>query len=756
MSLIDTLKALAITVRNEKKKEANSALRIGNLFLSIINYIESLDKNNQGFFSDEINLPSTPENGWYAYVGSTGTIWSVENGEWEDTEIPIPEDYPEALKNIQVISNDEYLLAITDNEQRVLFGIYHDATYYFATDIIPEHIYESLKVITDYLDKIKEIASVSEYEDYIRLLLDNTGKILSYYSKDGTFYPQKLEVPENALTQIMEHVEDKISIEAIDFSYRKSFAVPFPTSLVDIYVEAPIEEITVKGQKVKGSIKFLGDGWMARLYCMIGWQGSTSILMTYPELDPKNWSIDLYADEAYTIESEIKFGTWVYRDGFHLKKNYNDAFGCRNVVNARLYEKIYRTRPFSKRYPFSVANDIADSNLDSKMWSGAMCHIDGFIIRLFINGQNRGLHTLNLSKHRSNYQMKKNNERQILFEFGHRARIIHPIDYPSFEFRNPSGIEEGGEIPAGITKDITEDFFTKVSDLAIRIKDGKYYAGGIDTNITVIDRRVDSIKIVNNKWVIQGIATGINYIPNGYTDESLKTYLNELMPSVFWVDFFVFQDFLKNGDSIVKNTLIAIYEDGKAYPCVYDMDALQGIAGWFGTINNTKGGTAQFKGQDGAACQPIFALYYTLFFEEIKQRYKELRTLKIIDVENVLTMHNDLMSTAGIDMFREDFRLFPETPNFRDNNVNSEYWSFSYVDYPTAQLWNGSASYNEGDRVTLPNIKFEFVAVKANKNVKPVKFLYTGFPEVGGYYSGLSHLQEFLENQITYLDNYFN
>lgn len=42
MSVIDTLKALAITVRNEKKKEANSAIRIGDLFLAIIDFIKGL------------------------------------------------------------------------------------------------------------------------------------------------------------------------------------------------------------------------------------------------------------------------------------------------------------------------------------------------------------------------------------------------------------------------------------------------------------------------------------------------------------------------------------------------------------------------------------------------------------------------------------------------------------------------------------------------------------------------------------------
>lgn len=107
MSLIDTLKALAITVRNEKKKEANSAVRIGDLFIAIIDFI-------RGFISGQIrqegvdtyndtsegktsllNTYTKPEIGWTVLVrndeknGEKAVLYQWNGKNWIDLEQPI-------------------------------------------------------------------------------------------------------------------------------------------------------------------------------------------------------------------------------------------------------------------------------------------------------------------------------------------------------------------------------------------------------------------------------------------------------------------------------------------------------------------------------------------------------------------------------------------------------------------------------------------------------------------------------------------
>lgn len=85
MSLIDTLRAFAITVRNEKKKEANSAVRIGDLFLAIIDFIKGIQsgeirQDGVDTYNDTsdgktslLNKYSRPELNWTALVRNDET-----------------------------------------------------------------------------------------------------------------------------------------------------------------------------------------------------------------------------------------------------------------------------------------------------------------------------------------------------------------------------------------------------------------------------------------------------------------------------------------------------------------------------------------------------------------------------------------------------------------------------------------------------------------------------------------------------------
>mgnify|MGYP001438191346 FL=1 len=72
--------------------------RINDNFSKVNNSITRLDnieQNRKGYFADDVELKAaypSPNVGWYAYVGSTGTIWSVNRGNWRDKQEPIPSD----------------------------------------------------------------------------------------------------------------------------------------------------------------------------------------------------------------------------------------------------------------------------------------------------------------------------------------------------------------------------------------------------------------------------------------------------------------------------------------------------------------------------------------------------------------------------------------------------------------------------------------------------------------------------------------
>lgn len=107
MSVIDTLKALAITVRNEKKKEANSAIRIGDLFLAIIDFIKGLTtgqirqegvdtyNDTSGGKTSLLNTYSSPQIGWTVLVrkdetnGGKASLYNWNGSKWINLETPV-------------------------------------------------------------------------------------------------------------------------------------------------------------------------------------------------------------------------------------------------------------------------------------------------------------------------------------------------------------------------------------------------------------------------------------------------------------------------------------------------------------------------------------------------------------------------------------------------------------------------------------------------------------------------------------------
>lgn len=110
MSVIDTLEALAITVRNETKKEANSSIRIGDLFLAIIYFLkglasgqirqEGVDTYNDTFGGKTslLNSYPMPQIGWSVLVrtdetyGDKATLRQWNGTTWVNLETAVYED----------------------------------------------------------------------------------------------------------------------------------------------------------------------------------------------------------------------------------------------------------------------------------------------------------------------------------------------------------------------------------------------------------------------------------------------------------------------------------------------------------------------------------------------------------------------------------------------------------------------------------------------------------------------------------------
>lgn len=115
-------------------------------------------------------------------------------------------------------------------------------------------------------------------------------------------------------------------------------------------------------------------------YATVKVQGDSST--TYPK---KNFTIKLFSDSGRTKKLKKQFRDWdKERNKFVLKANWIDHSHARNVVNARLWRQIVKSR-----------SDY--DSLPSALRTGNSA-VDGFPVKVFNNGVYMGLYTWNLPK----------------------------------------------------------------------------------------------------------------------------------------------------------------------------------------------------------------------------------------------------------------------------------------------------------------------------------------------------------------------
>lgn len=345
----------------------------------------------------------------------------------------------------------------------------------------------------------------------------------------------------------------------------------------------------------------------------IDYQGASSL--GYAK---KNLKMDLLDDMGEAVE--LRIGTWLPMDSFHFKANWVDSTHCRNIVAARVMEQIYLSRG---ERPWDAYNDYEDNDLLKRVETGAMGHIDGFPIEIYVNNEYIGLYTFNLNKHRSNFNMKKSNTNQIQIQM--RAGMIWnvlPVNWKLMEIRSPKS-DSGNE-------EFTE---------------------GVEPNAGEV------------KTAIERFATFCNGATLGtptYTKDDFKDYLN--IP--FWIDFILFCDFTGNWDAYTNNTMMCTWDGLHWSPLVYDMDSVFGTQS--GGANDAYG--IMYSPYDSS--QSIITKIIEYFNDDLIKRYLELRANGIFSVGNLNKLISDFMVNVGEAGYEREQEIWNDTPS---NGGNSSY-----------------------------------------------------------------------------------
>ena len=263
------------------------------------------------------------------------------------------------IETIETLKENEYVLYSTPNFTADLDSDADNTsegyTYYlndglFIVDPAPEGSY----VLALYKDD--RLVSATEGNEISVNDTDFDKLVIMHWSSLSEMRPVS-----NSLTLSRDEV---MSAPKPDNSEPRYMDIP------NVYLTGDITGIS-KDDRVTLKMEYKSATNKSEGYVSAKWQGNAAL-----NYDKKNFAIKIYKDEALSKKQKLTFKDWDKSNNYVLKANYIDATSARNIVASRLFSTLPNT----------------------ELPSGAKGVVDGFPIRLYINGEYQGLYTWNKPK----------------------------------------------------------------------------------------------------------------------------------------------------------------------------------------------------------------------------------------------------------------------------------------------------------------------------------------------------------------------
>lgn len=378
-------------------------------------------------------------------------------------------------------------------------------------------------------------------------------------------------------------VQIGISIEAINSSDNASFLVRGEKLLIEysseddalntpasdlpaVYLSGDVNTMT-KDNKVSMNFVFKDRTRTIVGYSATKWQGDSSL--GYAK---KAYRIQTFSDNA--MKNKLKFKPkvdWDEGNKWNLKAYYTDALLCRDVVNANIGADVW-------------AN--ADHVPNTLIKADNFGFIDGFPVKLYLNGDFAGIYSFNIAKG----------------DYGSDVQAIV------------------GSVQAGAAQ------FGALPDGGVKL-DGK-----ADYEMIYPDDPTDEIKTSLNN-LIKFVATS--------TDEDFKAQFEQYFDKTSVIDYLIFCNIIEDTDAWIKNQTLFTVDGKKWYYHPYDLDMSLGSGSDGAVFNPT-------KGIIGLESNRLFKRVATIFGSDVKSRYKALRSwLTPAYILNRYRQHMDRIGVAN-------------------------------------------------------------------------------------------------------------
>ena len=360
-------------------------------------------------------------------------------------------------------------------------------------------------------------------------------------------------------------------------------------------------EIPTSKKYVQGEIEYKSKTNSFHAYTYIKLQGNSSLL--YPK---KNFTVNLYTNEDRSIKLNKEFKNWGLHNNFVLKADYIDILHARNVVSAKLWGKVVGSR---------ADYDTLPEGLKNSPNNGA---IDGFPIKVFINGEYQGLYNWTIPKCDWLFGI----DSKDLNSFALCAETNDNGDV-SYQF-NPCNFNQSW---SGI--------------------DGDNWSVEVGTNSESL---VNSLNLLIDKVYL--------YSDSGI---SLDDYID--LQSVR--DYFIFQDIILGTDGLAKNMMLLKYSGSKWYLSAYDMDSTFDLD-WQGNIlNGYSAPIGQVPPYNNAYSALLNCVHLT---DKYLNRYWELRN-SVLSENSIISEFENYINIFGEDLYIQDTIPYPNIPSVTTNTL---------------------------------------------------------------------------------------
>lgn len=754
-------------------------------------------------------------------IQQDGTCWAAK-AQWLDDIKAIKEalsSIDEALKTFQpkkdgkglinldvadsffYISNDEYIIAVVDAENRILAGIKYDAQPYFPNHEMysvitnEEWLYAIIDVENKVLggfrtddghmvvggidistfitNAIIDIANIKERtnhlstienDEYLSVETDAESKVIGYIAPDGSHYIHNAK--SETIPEEFEHIEDpdgrtEITTDAEDniLGYRDSEGTRHEHKISAKHIELSDEA----AKEVNNAFKSAG----IKMENPSDFSKDSHIELPIPRIAAQ---VRLYATKLPTtkhddIEAEIEYND---KDGNYFRKPV--------ILNAQ----------GSSSMSYYVKNMAIDINDGSEIKFGDFPTQDSFHLKKYYIDAFRGQCIVGYWLIEQMYKSRPIGQ-QYPYEYSYSNNSAteglgspkkdfftgakcHPDGFPIIiTWVNPVTKEETNiGIYTWNLKKSKEVYYADKKKAENIVLDGviaknTLFGGTINWSAFEIRNPKNLIDINGNKYdgdnptelsntdklskQVKDYLVGLSKVSEELANSNTKEVFEKYFLVNPFIDYFLFSDLTYNHDGLRKNWIWLAYNGKKFTPSVYDVDAIFG-SHYMGLYIINESTTDVELVKNTYPCN----ILYNLYKDDIEARYSELRKLGIFTVENISQLLDKWITSVGYDNYVSEFALYAETPSYRANNIN-EGWKFLNWAGDIDNTYDGSKLYAEGETCIFYKCKFE--ATKNISGVEPAK-VYKQYPFCMGMYNSKTRVLNWIAKRIETLDIFYN